>query len=98
MARDIVIEYGMSEALGPISFGSGHEAIFLGREIVERRSFSEEIAAKIDKEVLNLIQEASKTAQRIIKEKREVLERIATYLLEKETIEEAELKELLVEA
>lgn len=98
LARDIVIEYGMSEALGPISFGSGHQTVFLGREIVERRSFSEEVAAKIDREVLSLIGEAFKTSQRIIKEKREVLERIAAHLLEKETIEEAELKELLVEA
>ncbi|MBI3335162.1 MAG: ATP-dependent zinc metalloprotease FtsH [Candidatus Portnoybacteria bacterium] len=95
LARDIVIEYGMSEELGPMTFGSGHQAIFLGREIVERRSFSEEIAAKIDKEVSRLIRHAFETAQKIIKEKRELLERIANRLLEKETIEGEELKELL---
>lgn len=96
LARDIVVEYGMSQGLGPITFGSGHEAVFLGREIVERRSFSEEVAAKIDREVADLISESWKTAQKIIKEKREILERVAKRLLEKETIEGDELKELIV--
>lgn len=98
LARDIVIEYGMSEELGPITYSSGHQAIFLGREIVERRSFSEEIAAKIDKEVARLVHEAWKTAQKIIKEKREILERIARLLIKKETIEGEELKELMAAA
>lgn len=97
LARDIVVEYGMSEAIGPMTFGSGHKAVFLGRELVERRSFSEEMAAKIDKEVSMLLHSAFQTAQKIIKEKKDLLERIANRLLEKETIEGEELKELLIE-
>lgn len=98
LARDIVVEYGMSDVIGPMTFGSGRQAIFLGREIVERRSFSEEMAAKIDKEVSTLLHSAFQAAQKIVREKKELLERIATRLLEKETIEGEELREILVAA
>lgn len=98
LARDLVVEYGMSEEMGPVTFGSGHEAVFLGRELVERRSISEAVATQIDKEVSGLIKQAYKAAQKIIQEKRELLERIANRLLEKETIEGEELRELLVMA
>lgn len=95
LARDIVTEYGMSKGLGPITFGGHHDKVFLGREIVEQRTVSQEIATKIDREVMKLIEEARNTAQTIIKEKRESLERIAKRLMEKETIEYEELEKLL---
>lgn len=98
LARDIVVEYGMSQELGPIAFGSSHRAIFLGRDMVERRDFSEEMATKIDKEVSRLINQAFEKARQIIQEKKEALERIAARLLEKETIEGEELRELMGEA
>ncbi len=96
LARDIVVEYGMSEEIGPIALGNNGGAIFLGREIVERRSFSEEMATRIDREVSRLINQAVKTAQEIITKKQDVLERIALRLIEKETIETNELQELLL--
>lgn len=97
LARDLVIEYGMSQELGPIAFGSGHGTVFLGKEMMERRDFSEEMATKIDKEVSLLINDAFKKAQKIISSNRQALERIAIRLLEKETIEGEELRELLNE-
>lgn len=97
LARDIIIEYGMSQGLGPIAFGSGHGAIFLGKEMLERRDFSEEMATKIDKEISHLINQAFAKAQKIITEKKQFLEHIASRLLEKETIEGEELREILGE-
>jgi cell division protease FtsH len=94
LARKLVKEYGMS-SLGPISFGEKEEYIFLGREISEQRNYSEEVAAKIDKEVAHLIEASRKRAETILKQKKSLLEKIAKTLIGKETIEKEEFEKLI---
>ena len=94
LARKLVKEYGMSP-LGPISFGEKEELVFLGKEFGEQRNYSEEVAAKIDKEVEKFIKNAQKTAQRVLNQKRGILEKIAKTLIEKETIEREEFERLI---
>lgn len=86
VARRMVCQYGMSEALGPQSFGDRSEEIFIGREIAHAKEYSEETARLIDAEVKGLVEEANATAERILKENGEALEAIAQALLERETI------------
>jgi cell division protease FtsH len=87
MARAMVTRYGMSEKLGPRTFGRKEELIFLGREISEQRDYSEKIAEEIDEEVRRIIDEAHITARRIITENQDKLERLALRLIEDETLE-----------
>jgi len=94
MARKMVTRYGMS-TLGPRTFGHKEELVFLGKEMSEERNYSEATAKEIDMEVSRFISDAYKTAEKIINEKKETLERIAQTLLEKETIEQEEFNELL---
>jgi cell division protease FtsH len=94
LARKLVKEYGMS-SLGPISFGEKEEFIFLGRELGEQRNYSEEVAAKIDKEVAKFIEGAQKTAEITLTKRRGILDKIAKTLIEKETIERAEFEGLI---
>lgn len=94
LARKLVMEYGMSR-LGPIAFGRKTELIFLGKELGEQRNFSEKKAAEIDKEVERIIKEAEKTARIILKEKRDLLEEIAGFLIKKETIERQEFEKII---
>src|SRR3954449_4232987 len=94
MARKMVCEWGMS-ALGPLTFGKKEEQIFLGREINQHRDFSEETAMKIDQEVRRLIDESYKRAQDIIEKNRDGLIRMAEALLERETLDGAEIKLIL---
>jgi len=94
LARKIVTEYGMSETLGPRTFGEREELIFLGREISEQRDYSEKVAERIDDEVGRLMQDARKTAEGIIRKKRKVLEAIVATLLKQETIEREEFEAL----
>ncbi|MEK7077708.1 MAG: ATP-dependent zinc metalloprotease FtsH [Patescibacteria group bacterium] len=95
LARRIVTEYGMSEKMGPITFGEKEHMVFLGKELSEHRNYSETVAAKIDDEVAKFIDKAYKTALKIVKEKRGALNRIAQVLIEKETIEQREFEELM---
>src|SRR3989338_3892579 len=95
LARRLVTQYGMSEKLGPITFGDRQELIFLGREIAQEKNYSEEVAAQIDKEVARFIGNAFKTAEKIITEKREKLNLIARTLIEKETIEREEFEQIM---
>jgi len=97
LARKLVKEYGMS-SLGPISFGEKEELIFLGRELGEQRNYSEEVAAKIDKEVALFIEDARKTAEGILSKRKATLARIAETLIEKETIEKEEFEKLIGKA
>jgi cell division protease FtsH len=94
LARAMVTQYGMSEALGPLAFGKKEEMIFLGREISEQRNYSDEIAAKIDAEVRAIIDQAYARARTALTEHRAVLDRLADLLVEKETIEAAEFEAL----
>jgi len=94
LARKLVKEYGMS-SLGPISFGEKEELLFLGKEFGEERNYSEKMAAQIDKEVARFIKEAETTAKEILSKKKNLLEKIAQTLIEKETIEKEEFEKLV---
>ena len=95
LARQMVTRYGMSERLGPRTFGKKEELIFLGREIMEQRDYSDKVAEVIDEEVHSLIEEAHTRATEVLNAHRLKLVQIATYLIANETVEGEELKELL---
>jgi cell division protease FtsH len=95
MARAMVTQYGMSEVLGPRTFGQKEELIFLGREITEQRDYSEEVARQIDSEVKRIVDTAYGRAMSILKEHRDKLDNLAKRLIEVETIEGPELQALL---
>jgi len=97
LARRMVCEFGMSERLGPVALGRKAGPIFLGRDIVEDRNYSESVASEIDKEVRRIVEECYQRAKKLLQENRHVLDAIANRLLEKETIEGEELDELLRE-
>jgi cell division protease FtsH len=97
LARKMVTEYGMSDKLGPRTFGKREELVFLGREIHEQRNYSEKVAEEIDNEVKSLIQRAYDTAKKILSENKERLKLIAERLIAKETIEEDEFEALFKE-
>ena len=94
MARNIVTRYGMS-GLGPRTFGKKEELVFLGKEVSEEKDYSDQTAEDIDKEVADLIANAHKKAEKILTDKRDVLDKIAATLLEKETIEKDEFDEIV---
>jgi cell division protease FtsH len=94
ISRKLVTRYGMSE-LGPRTFGRKEELIFLGKEISEEKNYSEATAENIDKEVSRFISDAYSTAEKIIQNKKEILDKIAKTLLEKETIEQEEFNVLV---
>ncbi len=87
LARKMVCEWGMSETLGPLTFGKKEEAIFLGREIAQHRDFSEATAVVIDQEVKAIVSVGYGTARRIIEKDREALVRIAEALLDREVLD-----------
>jgi len=95
LARALVTRYGMSEKLGPVTFGEREELIFLGKEISEGRNYSEKVAAEIDVEVEKFIRDAQKTADKVLKRRKSKLIKIAKRLIEKETIERKEFEELM---
>ena len=97
LARQIVTQYGMSEKIGPITFGNREEMVFLGKEIAAEKDYSEKVATEIDEEVSRLIHDAQRNAAKIITEKRNLLNKIAQRLIEKETIEKEEFEELMKE-
>jgi cell division protease FtsH len=94
LARKMVTAYGMSEELGPLTFGDRDELVFLGREISEQRNYSDEVAQKIDQEVRRIIDEAYSRARAILITYRQKLEAIAERLIEIETIERTEFEAL----
>ncbi len=98
IARSLVTRYGMSEKIGPTVFGEQEEMIFLGKDFGHERNYSEQIAELIDSEVRKLIDGASKKAREIITSRRSKLEKIAKYLIEKETIEKDEFASLMAAA
>lgn len=87
IARKIVCEYGMSDNLGPLTFGKKEEQIFLGREISQHRDYSEETARRIDQEVKDIVMDAYNNTYKLIEENIDTLHKIANALLEKETID-----------
>jgi len=98
LARKMVTEWGMSEKLGPLTFGKKVEQIFLGREIAQHKDYSEKTAVDIDEEVKRIILDAYGTAKSLLTENRDLLEMLAKELLEKETIDGSEIDALIQEA
>ncbi len=95
IARDMVTKYGMSDKLGPITFGSTQEEVFLGKEMNTQRNYSEKVAAQIDDEVKDIISRAYSFAERVLKENIDKLHKIAEMLLEKEKVSAEEFEEVM---
>ncbi len=95
LARKMVCEWGMSDELGPLTFGKKDEEIFLGREIATRRDYSEEIALKIDSEVKRLVTENYERAKRMLRDNMAALKALAEALLEKEVLEAAAIDQII---
>jgi len=94
LARKMVKEYGMS-SLGPISFGEKEELVFLGKELGEQRNYSEKVATTIDEEVSKFVKSAESQARNILAKRKNLLEKVAQTLIEKETIEREEFESLI---
>jgi cell division protease FtsH len=95
MARRMITEFGMSDELGPMTFGNKLDTPFLGRDLARDRSFSEEVAAAIDREINHIVTSCYEKAGKLLREHRDKLDELATRLLDKETIEGEELEEIL---
>lgn len=95
IARHMVCEWGMSERLGPLSFGENKELMFLGREVSRSQQFSQKTAEIIDEEVARLVREASEAAESTIRENLDKLKMIAARVLEKETIDGRDVQEIV---
>ncbi len=95
VARQMVTRFGMSDRLGPVALGRQNGNMFLGRDIMSERDFSEETAAAIDDEVRNLVDQAYRRAKEVLVGNRHVLDKLAEMLVDKETVDSDELQELL---
>jgi len=95
IARQMVMRFGMSDSLGPVALGRSSGNMFLGRELSSERDFSEETAAIIDEEVKKLVQTAYDRAKLVLTQNRQILDRIASDLIERETVDSEELQEIL---
>lgn len=94
LARSMVTHYGMSDQLGPMTYGTDEEEVFVGRDLNRSRNYSEDVAAAIDKEMRKIIDTAYHRAESLLKQNMEVLHRVAEALLEKETIDAREFEEI----
>ena len=97
IARAMVCKFGMSEQLGPITFGKKQEQVFLGRDIVEDRNYSDDVAKQIDSEVRRIIESAYTRARDLLGHNRETLEAIVTQLLDKEVLDGDDLSRIITE-
>ncbi len=97
LARKMVCEWGMSDELGPVAHNDPSDTVFLGMELTRQRPYSEYTARMIDSEVRRILEEAYNKAMEIINENRDIVERIATELLEKETMSSEEVKRIIKE-
>ncbi|MBO0347870.1 ATP-dependent zinc metalloprotease FtsH3 [Phormidium pseudopriestleyi FRX01] len=95
VARQMVTRFGMSDRLGPVALGRQQGNMFLGRDIMAERDFSEETAAAIDDEVRNLVEQAYGRSKEVLVSNREVLDKLSQLLIEKETVDADELQDLL---
>src|SRR2546423_9647360 len=95
IARRMVTQFGMSAVIGPIAVGDREQEIFLGREVVQRREISDRTAQIVDEEVRAILTHAYSEAERILRERRAALDRLAAALLERETLER-ELVEMVI--
>ena len=97
LARKMVTEWGMSEKLGPLTFGKKDEQIFIGREIAKHKDYSEKTAVDIDEEVKRIVIEAYDISKKLLTENQALLDALASALLEKETMDGAEIAALIQE-
>ncbi|MFZ6017931.1 MAG: ATP-dependent zinc metalloprotease FtsH [Nitrospirota bacterium] len=97
LARKMVTEWGMSEKLGPLTFGKKDEQIFLGREIAKHKDYSEKTAIDIDEEVKRIVIESYNISKKLLAEKHDLLDALAKALLEKETMDGAEIDAIIRE-
>ena len=95
LARKMVCEWGMSEAMGPITYGEKQEEIFLGREIAQHRDYSEETAQQIDKEVRAIIDNAIKDVDKLLSENVDILKKLTSELLERESLDGDEIDKII---
>jgi cell division protease FtsH len=95
LARAMVCQYGMSDKLGMVQYGNDDEFVFLGRELARTKAYSESIATEIDEEIKRIIDEGYRTAKDIILNHRDKLELIANTLLEYETLDRAQVEEII---
>jgi cell division protease FtsH len=95
LARQMVCSFGMSEKLGPVSYGDDDHDVFLGRDFVSRKDYSEKKSEQIDDEVSQTLNALYQEARELLAERRDVLDRIAASLLERETLDTADLALLL---
>jgi len=95
LARKMVCEWGMSEKMGPLTFGQKEEQIFLGKEFARHKDYSEQTAMSIDSEIRDIVTKNYSTAKRIIEENRATVERMAEALLERETLNASEIETLI---
>jgi cell division protease FtsH len=95
MARKMVCEWGMSEKLGPLTFGKNEEHIFLGREVARQKDYSEETALQIDVEIKRIIGDCAHRARQILEENLEKLHALARALLERESLDGEEVARIL---
>ncbi|MGH7863211.1 MAG: ATP-dependent metallopeptidase FtsH/Yme1/Tma family protein, partial [Candidatus Dormibacteraceae bacterium] len=95
MARRMVTQWGMSEKVGTVTMGHKEELVFLGRDLGEQRTYSEEVAAVIDEEVKSIISEGYETARRILTEQRPNMDRVVERLQQEETLDARQLEEIL---
>jgi len=91
----MVCEWGMSEILGPLSYGGKEEQIFLGREFATHKDYSEETARRIDEEISAIVTGCYENAKKILLENKDTLNRLASELLEKEVLNTAELDAII---
>lgn len=95
LARQMICEYGMSENIGPVTFGHRQDQVFLGRDIARDKDYSEEVAAEIDKEVRSFMEDAYAATEKLLSDNIDKLHVIAKALMEKETLEEEEINQLV---
>ena len=95
LARQMICEYGMSENIGPVTFGHRQDQVFLGRDIARDKDYSEEVAAEIDKEVRSFMEDAYAATEKLLSDNIDKLHLIAKALMEKETLEEEEINQLV---
>ena len=98
LARKMVTEWGMSDKLGPLTFGERQEMVFLGRDLGEQRNYSEGIASEIDQEVHQLVADAFQRAKKVLREREVVLRALASRLVEVETMDAPEMERIIKEA
>lgn len=95
LARQMICEYGMSENIGPVTFGHRQDQVFLGRDIARDKDYSEEVASEIDKEVRSFMEDAYAATEKLLSDNIDKLHVIAKALMEKETLEEEEINQLV---